>query len=645
MPTRRAVFRRTALATGGAAMLAGCGGSGDEGGGIPGFDPEGRTLTVAVPTDEIPKDVNLNPFALTPRGREIREPFQQLMLPTVAPTGVYLSSGHTWTVDGEAVQVPTAVSSFEVDTDGVTTTFDDRLTYWNGDSLDARAVSLRDRVEWFAFGSGEEFPGDLVSATEYRWSMPDAESWADFKRAPSPGGVPLPPTFYEPWAEKLESATTTDKRDEITADLSGTQVDLDTYVSEGYGSGAYRIESTDAISREGLGARRRDDHPGDIAVPNLVVRTPRSDRATTLVENGSLGVGTGVIADDGGDYQRNAVSEDVEQLSRYPSPVQGGNQLLFNWESDHLRRLWVRRALAAALPGHRVVENIYGKGGRALDQYSGMLSDVASARLGSDFVDSLYQYPVEGDGETASEWMREAGYALDDGQWYDPDGAPLSLTLVVAGAARSDSDSVETAFSEFGVDVQTETRQLQPTNQFEPAITEGDFDLALGFSPSGLSPVEYYAASADVFGPFPSGPPIYAAGNPLGDCDHGTNWFSPPETVTLPESPGSLRVDGASYEDGGTTYRHDGGVDVSVCDAIERLSDPETGSAERLEAARQCARWYHYALPTVVFAQTRVGTFGNTAEFAFPAEDDALRTARTENWSPMQYHVQAGTVR
>lgn len=636
MPTRRAVLRRAGLAAG-AAALAGCTDGGD---GVPGFEPDGPALRVSVPTDTLPDDIDLNPFSLTPQGREIAEPFDALVLPAVAPTGEPLAGEHTWTVDGEAVTVPTVVTDVAADAETVRLSFDDRFGYWNGESLDGEAFRLSDRVDWLAFGERESFPGDLVSATEYHRSLA-ADSWSEVERARYPGGPPMPPSFTEPWVERLEAAATDTEREEQVAELTGDEVTLDRFVEEGFGSGAYRIESTDAVSREGTGGPRWEGYPGDVGIPNLVVRTPGGGAAP--IESGTADLGEGVVAEDG-DVQPDTTPAGVEQVAQYPSPVEGGLSLLFNWGNEHLGRLWVRRALVAALPLDRVVGNVYGAGGTPPDQHSGLLSGVARARLGEAFVDSLYEYPVERDAETAAEWMRTAGYARPGEQWEAPDGDPVAVTLLAPGSEQTVTDSLASAIESFGVGVRTATRSLRPTDEFGPAVRDGNFDLAVGFVPGGFSPVEGYAAATGVEGPLPTGPTVAAAGDAPGDCDRGADWLAPPGTVTVPAEPG-LRVEGVDYGDGGTTYRHDGGEDVSVCDAVGRLRDPATDDGDRLAAARDCARWYNYALPTLVLGQAQAGVFANTAEFALPDDERALTAARSLNWSPVQYHVQAGTVR
>jgi len=641
MPSRRAVLE--SLAAGGAVLLSGCGSTGSGGDEpVPEFEPERRTITAVAPRADGPE--RFNPYGLNQRGRAVVEPFQQLVLPADAPGGEFYTDGHTWTVDGTEVSVTCAVTDFTVEPDAVTTRFRSDLTYWNGDALDARAFFLGDRLGWLAFQSADsEFPHELESDTEYRRKL-DTDDWAEVRGSVHPGAPPVPPSFTEGWIERFESAGSQEASDEVYSDLNGVDVDRYRFVADGYGSGVYRVDSEDHATDRGLAGTVREDHPGDPAVPNLLLRTPRGGQVDSLVGSGDVDVVDGQIASRGGDVGPDAVSSSVEQVATYPAPVEGGLAVAFNWANDHLERLWVRRAIAAALPGERVVANTSGASGQPLDQHSGLLSAVASARLGSDFLEGLHDYPTAADTGTAAGWLERAGYTREDGAWYDPDGERFALTMVSGERAGPADTTIENGLAEFGVDVATETPSTRPTDNFTPTIEGGDWDLTVGFAPSGLSVADHYAAATEFVGSEVTGSPLAVGGATLGTCGVGTEWLSPPETVTVPREPGTLEIEGVDYADGGTAYRHDGGEDVDVCGAIERLRTPGTSAEERRAAARQCARWYNYALPSFVVAQARDGFFGNVGDFSF-AEGEGAQVARPPTWSAAQYHLQAGAVR
>jgi peptide/nickel transport system substrate-binding protein len=641
MPSRRAVLG--SVAAGGAALLSGCGstGSGSDDP-VPEFEPEGRTVTAVAPRADGPE--RFNPYGLNQRGRTVVEPFQQLVLPADAASGAFYTDGHTWTVDGAEVSVTCAVTDYAVESDAVTARFRSDLTYWNGDALDARAFFIGDRLGWLAFGSdGDEFPHELASDTEYRRRF-DTDDWAELRGSIHPGAPPLPPSFTEGWIERFESAGSQDARDEVYGDLNAVDVDRYRFVADGYGSGVYRVESENQATDRGLGATAREDHPGDPAVPNCLLRTPRAGQISSLVGSGEVDVDDGQIASQGGDVDPGAVPDSVEQVATYPAPVEGGVAVAFNWGTDHLERLWVRRAVAAALPGERLVANTDGASGQVVTQHSGLLAELAGARLDDSFVEGLHTYSTGADTDTASDWLERAGYTREDGAWYDPSGERFALTMVSGERAGPADTTVENGLAEFGIDVTVETPSVRPTDNFTPRIEGGDWDLTVGLAPGGLSVADHYAAASEFVGTEVMGSPLAAGGAALGTCAAGTEWLSPPETVSVPGEPGALEIEGVDYSDGGTSYRHDAGEDVDVCGAIERLRAPGTSAEARRGAARKCARWYNYALPSFVVAQARDGFFGNTGEFAFTG-GGAGRVARPPTWSAAQYHLQAGTIR
>lgn len=121
-----------------------------------------------------------------------------------------------------------------------------------------------------------------------------------------------------------------------------------------------------------------------------------------------------------------------------------------------------------------------------------------------------------------------------------------------------------------------------------------------------------------------------------------------PDQVTLPETAGALRIDGADYEDGGTAYRHPAGtgVDVALADRVAELFETGVGTDRVREIARLCARWYNYAIPNVTFAQRIRGRWVNAADFVGPESGTAApRATPWEHPHPIHYHVQAGTIR
>jgi len=651
-------------------------------------DVDGPVMSVM--TGVQPSTLDVGPNTSTPYGRPHFEGFlQSLVLPTHGPSGEPHTSGHTWSADGTELSVPCAVAAYEVTDDGaVAVTFDDRLTYWNGDPLDARAYHVRDRIEWLEVNGAfteDEFTADLVGETEYRWTpMGGPINPTAARTALHPGPPPLPTAFNEPWLERFEDASSREQVRSTYLDYRQGKLSIETYVEEGYGTGRYAPRSTDDVTSELVEvpyslrtntevvyAEPREDYPGPTDRPTLRIlggakgfSGPALDPAGSgsaggggvdagtfydprdFVDGEEVDAGTGVIAESKGDFFRAQVPDAIEQADTWANPAAGGKQLVFNWERPHLRRLWVRRAVAAAAPFERMRYNQYGPGTMPPSSHSGLLGSTARRALGSEFVDSLYQYPQATDTDLAAEWLRRAGYERVAGGWQSPDGDPLSLTLTVYSADINEVQTLIAGLESFGVAVETE-QLLGKGISFEDSVRKGGFDLLLGNVPAGQAAVPVYGDWFSAGDGWVAMPPIAVAGNPLGSCRDDPPVASVPESVTLPDRPGALTVDGVDYPDGGAIYEFEGpGETVALCEEVERLRDAETDEAGFREAARRCARWYNYALPNAVFVQDRVGLWADLERFAVAADEErSTEMARGEPVAPMHYHVQAGTLR
>ena len=602
-----------------------------------------------------------------------------LVLPVDGSTGEHRTSGHTVTVGGRELTVPCVISDVEVDAedDSVTLTTDDRLTYWNGEPLDARAYWLRDRVEWHAtYGDVEDrpFEGELVSDTEYRRAV-DAAVANPLVPHPSvhPGPPPLPPSYTEQWVEQFEDATTGTAVRNAYGDYVRGRLDAETFVEDGLGSGRYAVESTDDITEEAIDLpvgmqtntevlylTERPDHPGSASVPRFRLvcgaggisagvsgsiagvggSAPVYD-ANVFANYGNVDLAAGGIGPGNADFAPGPLPDPIEQATTYPSPAAGGQQLLFNWENDHLRRLWVRRAVVAAAPLALVRDNGGGRAAVSPTHDAGMLSRADERAFDASFLDSLYDYPVERDEETAAEWLREAGYDRQGGEWVGPDGDRLGLTLLSFSAQYNSTRAIADSLQSFGVGVDFEQiRRFEYPNY----VNGGEFDLLLASVPGGRSPVQFYGDWFSTGEGWTATSPITVAGNPLGSCTEEPPMASVPASVTLPEEPGAIRIEGVDYGDGGAAYEWDAGETVSVCEAIERLRTADEAATAR-EAARVCARWYNYAVPNVVFRQRRAGVWAHTGRLSLPLGDGPAATgARGEPVVPEHYHLQAGTV-
>ena len=669
----RAGRRRFLAALGSVAVTASAGCGGDD----TGTDPRTPSLPDTAATAWVPLAPNSVDL-----GRTLTESaakavvggyFHAPVLPVRAPTGEALTSGHTWTVEGgraegdaREVSVPCVVADYEVESDElVRLSFDDRFSYWNGESLDGRAYWLRDRVRWLGNGGvfdEESFPGELVSGTEYRsFYTGAAPNQFEAAVAAHPGLPPVPPSVTEPWVDRFTSASTETELSDEFAEYVGGKAGIETVAEEGYGTGPYEVESADDVRREALEsggglavnaevvyARPWSEYPGSTPLGGLRVLGPTGGSPVSeqgsFVGNGTLDVGSGVIGENA-DFAPSSVAGEIEQVATCPSANGLRSILVFDWGNDHLRRLWVRRALVAALPLERAARRTSSQSMQAPARQTGLLSGTDASVFEGAFLEQLYEYPVAADTETAARWLREAGYERPDDQWVGPGGEPLGFRILAAGqwdltVARVLSNGL----TSFGIAAAVDNVS-RPF--YQERVFTREFDLALTTFPGGWSASRVYGDWYDDQGRWRSASPVTVFGNPLDSCREGGP-ASSPDAVTLPTESGKLRIEDVDYPEGGSTYRWPdaGGVERSVCRAATRLREPGVDREAYREAATVCARWYNYAVPNFVFAQDVVGLWADTGRLTVPRSDHpATGLSRAGPVAPEHYHVQAGTVR
>lgn len=627
---------------------------------------DGTVLRVLI-SGRSPSAVDLNRYGRVDHGPVLARLLEQLVLPVHAPTGTVHASGHTWSAGGEEITVPCLVEDYEVDPDSsIELRLDDRLTYWDGTPMDADALWRHERLQWLVERGptlGDRFPGEVADQWTYRRDISDL--WAPNQfgartRVHPQAGPPVHPSVTTPHVEAIEDAGTESELQTVIEEVTSERVDLSTYIEAGYGSGAYAPENEDDVRSDALVLHRRDDHPGTPAAENVVLRPAEGPRARRILRGRSVDAGTGTIGSDRASYVRSGVPDPIQEVGRFRVPTAGGRQLVFNWGRNHVGRLWVRRALVAALPLGRLAEILFGADDGAPPVHrSGMLSRADERVLGRTFCEALYDYPLAADREIARTWLAEAGYERDGERWIGPDGEALTLTVEMLGGTQADFGRyLRTELESFGVPTTVSTNDIP---QYRDALGAGQWDLTIGLPPGGWTPLDFYGAwvvSEPYYTSSGSGPPVEPIVLPpflpvQGAVSRGRHEdWQLPERVTIPDEPGTLRIGSVDYADGGVEFVYPGnsGRDVALPDRVDQLRDRNADPATLRAAARLCARWHNYALPNVVLVQRIAGLWADVEEFHAPAHEGPTGTSPAEmiphdHPDPVHYHVQAGTIR
>lgn len=613
--------------------------------------PDRDTGTIRVAVDNTPGDADFNEWSDSLRNAGV-EYLSEIAAPVSAEDRELVTSGRTfdapWIDDRDEVSVPAMLADYRIEPPAeVLETYDDGLTYWDGTPLDAEARYMHDKLTWWADENGAnaadpnaEFGGEVVDQWTYRRSVSPSSEPVLEAQVFDVERVPMHPGFTRPYFERLEDATTESEAAQVVQELREATVTLEDLVENGWGSGLYRIESTDDVDGDSADAYLRDDHPIEhAAVDHLEIVWATADQQVVAAERGGLDLGGGVV-EATGDVSRATLPDHVQQIDSSRST--NGDKLLFNWNDHHLQRLWVRRAIVALVDWHAVGRQGWGEQSSLSTQYdTGLHSAVSEVTFEEDFLGNLYRYPREYDLETAIDWLERAGYegSREDG-WTSPEGEPLELTITVdenvpehLPACRTIRANLESA----GIDATVEVVPEQPDFASATSGTEPTFQLAMLWD-SASEPWEYYWAMGD-----------WWASRLLGGSQDNLYWipqsgYGEVDTYGVPLDPEVPREVGSidAPDRAGRSPDLADGETAALPPAIHGMRSPETDEETLQEYYRRCARFYNFYLPQFRFHDIAWGVWGNVRDFEFPPEGHPANRITKGEFSGHDYLVLAG---
>jgi ABC-type transport system substrate-binding protein len=294
--------------------------------------------------------------------------------------------------------------------------------------LDAEARETHFHVDYFQAGNkfteDTAFIREAASQWEYHWwnpgggdglpDNPQARHVLESQAAPNTGDMPIHPDFTQPYLERYRDAGSTDQVSSVTDELVGDRISLQRLMENGWGSGPYELRSADDIGSAELTLRLRDEaaasagdtetaHPNaaNTNVPQLTIKWGDGERRQTLAGNGALDLNGNTVAPNGL-YSRESLPDHVQELTRWLRST-GGDKWRLNWNNPHLRNLWVRRALVAAVDWNAVGANGWGpERSVPIENHTYMLDAQWQSLFSGEFLDSLHAWPMESDTEAAA---------------------------------------------------------------------------------------------------------------------------------------------------------------------------------------------------------------------------------------------------
>jgi peptide/nickel transport system substrate-binding protein len=482
--TTRRTWLKSAAAVAGASALAGCGGNGGGGGGEEQYDynvPE-EDVDKTFVTSEFTSltNINFNPYdALNHPNQSGYYLFNQLSDETkVRQDDGSLTRKHfpnlqkDWTRDGD-------VYTIEID---------DRYTWHNGDPVTADDVAVRftldllaDRRTWERAFEDVHVEDEYTLVVELKEDTHDYVV-KDFIEATFINTHPDVYSEFLPDDGSRGKAAYEDLASFERTTMKGNLLGMKATVPMGEGTegekpvighGPFKLK---AIDNQRMVFERFDDHPLADQLNFKEVKfeeyTTNQARYQALLGDNFSGLDltlTQTVWDQLGDHYR-----------KYRYKRKLGHGLAMNYEQfpDHR----VRQAIAYAIDKEQVVRN----SGLARELQQPHTDDTAvyandslkRGYFGEGFIENqLTQY--DQDTERATELLEAAGYSLDDGKWYTPEGERFSVTIKVPPTWTEFVNMVQTEvqdLNDFGIDADFKTEEL--VVYYGQTMIQVDYDMA-----------------------------------------------------------------------------------------------------------------------------------------------------------------------
>lgn len=508
---------------------------------------------------------------------------------------------------------PDLLEELTVDGKTLTLKFPEGFTWWNGDDVTAEDYYIGLEID--RLQAPEKSP---IASNEL---VDDYTIERTFKAAVSPNlmkanvaetFVNTPRSVFEEYLTRYQEASGESERESVTSDLLEMTISTQQLADEGLGNGLYRV--TGFNSSETI-LEKYEDHPyaGRTDIPKARVIPETTADIESLAVNDRVDMNPDVLMSES---QRSRYPENIENI--YRLNWFRTQKFTFNFKNEHLARLPVRRAIAHAVNMEAMVAAMRQAGtvGKPAKEQTALRSTIHDRYLGSDFVDKLIDYPVDGDTEGAAELMRQAGYSKDGDAWVDPDGNSFTLTVLTQNnntqvqATKVFNDQLNS----FGI--QTEISTVSSSDYYQRLQTyEADIFWIWHVAKALWHPTAYY--SNNFYG--------IEVGDPSSGGDTGPT--GKPFTTTIPSEVGATEIQGS-------------GKEIQPAKLMNEL--PNSTSLEEVkEKTQTLVQWFNYSLPDLVFVEEDSGYWGDVRDFSMPTSDDQeLNTNR-----PGQFAFKNGWIR
>lgn len=609
----------------------------------------------------------------------------ELCLPFREGTTEFEPSGTSYDLgDQGEVEVMTWLEDWDINPPFEWTEYyDDRTTYWDGTPMDADAYENDLRIGYYGEGAGKFSAGSPGWEVQDQWTMFQWREKAeeDPEATPNPANqfaielndvgrylAPPHPDFTQEHADAMENASSEEEVTELWTELQGIAVTFFDFAENGWGSGLYEIPSVDDVTNDTLQLQAREDHPNyrEETVDNIELQVAQADRQNILRNEGEVHLDQTVISENSGEVNRGTLPDHIQQLSLTGSNAVFGTT--FNWQGD-IGNLWVRRAIIAAVDWNNVAGNAVGPDGYfPMEHQTGMSDAISETWFSQEFLDSLYDWPMEADLQAAEQYMQNAGYTKEGGTWVRPNGEEAGIIGMASAGYGAEyvtaMQSIKASLDQFGIPTEFDNISSQAANE---ARDNMNYDMAWWWN-NMRSPWEAYTTSGGWWNPkiverdpdfpnsfdghddVPSGrsPDLEDVENDDGEVQEADteDLRGAPLVQQVPTEVGNFE---APDEAGVSPDLAGAGIDSKEINLMEHLiemhTDPEL-SEDRLQEILQDLAWYHnYYQPDFWPVTFTTGVIGNVRDYNFaPRDHEVLKTNARLGTSMMKYQGQAGLV-
>ena len=205
----------------------------------------------------------------------------------------------------------------------------------------------------------------------------------------------------------------------------------------------------------------------------VVVHKGDNRQSALLVQQGEVDYST--MAPSAADQQ---AFQGVEGFRWIEHAGYAGAGIMFNYAAKpELEDVRVRKALAYVLDGDQVGQIARGEAYTRVEHYAGLADIQAEEIFTAEELEGFENY--DQDQDKAKELLEEAGWTLEGGKWYLPDGEEASFEVIGVsgwGDFELTATQVEEAWNDFGI--KTEARNVPEDNPWG-IWGAGDFEVAV----------------------------------------------------------------------------------------------------------------------------------------------------------------------